>query len=160
MLLRQSVGICRVTHILRTVDPTLIATELEALDSMYLNTTRYLFSSEFEPDTWVQVGLPIKSGGLGLSHCTEVAPLAFIASSIFFADQCQKLGIPAAASLPTKSFINACRLLSPTLGPAVLELGQAVSKPTEPLRHSDPQAQSQRWWTSLLHSKSLRDLLS
>ena len=44
LLLRQSLGICRVTHILRTADPTLIALQLEALDSMYLNTARYLFS--------------------------------------------------------------------------------------------------------------------
>ena len=114
---------------------------------MYLNTARYLFSSsssEFKPDTWVQTGLPIKFGGLGLTHCAEVAPLAFVASVINFAGQCPKLGLPAETACPTPALLNACRLLSPALGPAACELRQAVEKPNEPLRHSDPEAKLQR----------------
>ena len=160
MLLRQSLGICRVTHILRTVDPTAISTELEALDSIYLDTLQFLASYELTPDAWVQGGLPVKLGGVGLSHCSDVAPLAYVASALTFSAKCRDLGLPVSASLPPKAFGSACSLISPALGPAVAELKQAAENMLNPLQHSDPQAQSQHWWTSSLHAKSLRELIS
>ena len=155
MLLRQSLGICRVTHILRTVDPTAISAELEALDSIYLDTFRFLAFSDLTPDAWVQGGLPIKLGGVGLAHCTDVAPLAY-----GFSGKCSDLKLPTSASLPPKAFVSACSLISPALCPAVAELKHAAETSSEPLKHSDPQAQSQHWWTTSLHAKSLRDLIS
>ena len=160
MLLRQSLGICRVTHILRTVDTTLIFTALEALDDMYLNVLRSLISDELTPDSWEQAGLPTRHGGLGLTHCLSVAPLAYVASVLTFSDKCLDLKLPQAARLPSAALRNVCNLLSPTLCPAVAVLLQAVSNTQMPLQHCNPEATSQKWWSSFVHSKCSRELLS
>ena len=160
LLLQKSVGICRVTHLLRTVDPQHICCELEALDAMYLSALQHVLDTEVSQATWAQAKLPTRLGGLGLTHCKDVAPLAIVSSALRFSSKCNGLRLPASAKRPSGACRHACELLNQSLSPIAAEIRQLGQDPLNEFAHLEPDTKLQKWYTVFHHQKSARDLLS
>ena len=144
----------------RTTSTTAFTLVVKLTYSTLVTTRTSFVSADISHDAWVQAGLPIRLGGLGLTHCLEAAPLAFVASSFTFSEQSSLLRLPVAASFPNQSFSNHCGLIRPSLSPVVTCLTQVIGRTRTTLKNPDTNAISQRWWTYLLHRQSLRELTS
>ena len=79
-LMRHSLGVARITHLLRTVDPTLIESQLVSMESSRLTALTQIVGAPLA--AWEEAGLAINLGGLGISHPTRVAAAAYVASSL------------------------------------------------------------------------------
>ena len=73
-LLRSCLGIGKVNHILRTVQPDLIAKELDDFDN-HLTELRSILSDilhgTVSENAWTQASLPFRLGGLGLRSASR-----------------------------------------------------------------------------------------
>ena len=80
--MRHSLGVDRITNLLRTVDPTLIEQQLVSMESSLLTALPHIIGAPLTESAWEQAGLPINVGGLGITHPTRVAAAAYVASSL------------------------------------------------------------------------------
>ena len=67
-LMRHSLWVTRITHILRTVDLTLIEQQLVSMESSLLTALTHIIGAPLTESAWEQAGLPINMGGLGITH--------------------------------------------------------------------------------------------
>jgi len=109
-LMRRSLGIARITHLLRTVDPTLIEQQLVSMESSLLTALTHIIRAPLPESAWGQAGLPIKVGGLGITHPTRVAAAAY--SSLPFLSKPSTLGLPSPSGAVMERLVNAIRGLN------------------------------------------------
>ena len=102
-LARHSLGLCRITHLIRTVDSSHIQGELDTFDSTLLSTLNRIALTSLSANAWAQSGLPIRMGGLSLSHSRLIAPAAYTSSALQFAERATALLLPSEASHPTEA---------------------------------------------------------
>ena len=74
---RLSIGTCRVTHLLRTVNHVLASVSGQPFSRHYSRIAGVALS----PEAWQQASLPVRSGGLGMTRSSAVAPSAALVSS-------------------------------------------------------------------------------
>ena len=67
-LMRHSLVVARITHLLRTVDTTLTEQQLVSMESSQLTVMQHIIGAPLTESTWEQAGLPINMGGLGITH--------------------------------------------------------------------------------------------
>ena len=93
-LMQHSRGVARITHLLRTVDPTLIEQQLVSMESSLLTALPHIIGAPLQESAWEQAGLPIN---IGITHLTRVAAAAYVASSLSFLSKTSSLGLPSPA---------------------------------------------------------------
>jgi ubiquitin carboxyl-terminal hydrolase 44/49 len=80
-LLRGCLGFGKVVHLLRTCPPPDILEALEGFDDRLRSRIASILRAPFlEVDAWKQASLPIRLGGLGITHTVPLAGPAFIGS--------------------------------------------------------------------------------
>ena len=84
---------------------------LRAFDAVILNALSQIVSAPTAESAWQQAGLPIRSGGLGLTHSTPEAATAFASPALSFLERTIEISLPHNASRPSDGFINAVTLL-------------------------------------------------
>ena len=72
-LIRHSLRIARVTHMLRCIDPTVIKPQIDGFDAVLFSALGQICANDISADAWIQAGLPIRMGGLGLTHAKTVS---------------------------------------------------------------------------------------
>ena len=157
LLLRSSLGIARVTHLMRSIDPPTLQPYLNTFELTIRSTLTFLVGRPLHDSAWQQSGLPINKGGLGISHPTTIAPAAYVSSSLAFYAEATALQLPPSAAKPTQTFRDAAYQLALSSGnpPKLLQLSQAVHPP-----EIDPDHQDQKFWSDLLHRHQRTQLLS
>ena len=100
-LAKASLGVCRVTHLMREVPGRCLAQGLHQADQLFISTADRITGAALDEDAWTQASLPLRMGGLGLTHCKPMAGAAFTASALIFAARVQGLGLPMEAARPT-----------------------------------------------------------
>jgi len=79
-LLRSCAGVCKVTHLLRSVGPDIDAEALAEFDDVVMAALGRALASEVPPLPRLQAGLPTSQAGLGLASAVELATAAFVAA--------------------------------------------------------------------------------
>ena len=79
-LLRSCAGVCKVTHLLRSVGPDIRAEALAEFDDVIMAALGRALASEVPPLPRLQAGLPTSQAGLGLASAVELAAAAFVAA--------------------------------------------------------------------------------
>ena len=92
-MMRHSIGVARITNLLRTVDPTLIEQQLVSMESSLLTALTHIIGAPLPESAWEQAGLSINMGGFGITHPTRVAAAAYVASSLSFLSKTSTLGL-------------------------------------------------------------------
>ena len=80
ILLRAAVGHPTIMNVLRAA-PCVDNPELEHFDSMLRSGLSKIVNCELSGLAWIQAGLPIRDGGLGVRSVALLAPSAFLASA-------------------------------------------------------------------------------
>ena len=153
ILARSSLGICRITHLMRGVPGRCLTAGLDCVDQQLRTTVERIVGAVLDGSGWLQAGLPLRMGGLGLTHSKLMAGAAFTASALGFAARAQSLGLPLEASLPTADLREAVASL-PQRGAAVVELTKAVASNSQ-LEVRDAKVTSQRFWAEVIHLHGL-----
>ena len=149
LLARASLGVCRVTHLMRGVLGRCLTQGLDTVDQLCRSTLERIVGGALDADAWIQASLPLRMGGLGMTHSKSMAGAAFTASALGFASRAHSLGLPMEAAVPTEDLREAVASL-PQRGAAVADLRQAVAA-TGPVLVKDPKAMSQRFWGEAVH---------
>ena len=153
-LIRGSLGVCRITHLMRTVDPRLLRPHLEKFDALALSSLTQLLGRAPSCEAWAQAGLPIPLGGLGLPHATEVAPWAFAASNLTFISKVRDLRLPERLATPSSSLQAAGCLLRHSKAALTPEWSQFRSlldyEHQAGLESLSSHLLSQKWWSQLV----------
>ena len=114
-LLRHSLGIARVTHMLRCIDPTVIKPQIDGFDAVLFSALGQICADDISADAWIQAGLPIRMGGLGLTHARSVSASAYVASFLTFVDSRDVIGFPWQIHPPV-GFQNSANMLTNVTG--------------------------------------------
>ena len=79
ILLRHCFSISKVLYILRTA-PCFLSYHLKSFDDLLRSTLSNIVNISLHNDVaWLQASLPVKVGGIGTRHSTQLAPSAFLA---------------------------------------------------------------------------------
>ena len=114
-LLRHSLGIARVTHMLRCIDPTVIKPQIDGFDAVLFSALGQICADDISADAWIQARLPIRMGGLGLTHARSVSASAYAASFLTFVDSRDVIGFPWQIHPPV-GFQNSANMLTNLTG--------------------------------------------
>ena len=79
-LLKNSLGIPRLQHLLRTA-PCSLSSEVQRLDEEIRGILSSMLNLKLEDDAWTQASLPVRWGGVGVRKASSLAPSAFLASA-------------------------------------------------------------------------------
>ena len=74
-------------HLLRMVNHLLVRDELHALDTLFYDTVSRIAGVNLSPEAWLQAGLPVRLGGLGMTRSLAVAPAALVSSALRFSSK-------------------------------------------------------------------------
>ena len=159
-LMRHSLGVARITHLLRTVDPTLIELQLVSMESSLLTALTQIVGAPLTASAWEQAGLAINLGGLGISHPTRVAAAAYVASSLSFLSKTSTLCLPSPAGAVTEMLVNAIRVLNQQTSGTVHVTRDWMKSPLRAPEHLESHHFSQHWWSSIVSFHSRNRLVS
>ena len=157
LLLRSSLGFVRINHLMRAVSPATMEDFLLRFDEAILEALCGICGTNIPAAAWSQAGLPIRLGGLGITHPSVVAPAAFVASSVTFMQQTEALNLPPSASIPPSAFQAACRRLAASVKDSSVlhSWGCAEEKIESAEEHG-----KQRFWSSAIFESISKDLNS
>ncbi|MEO0377970.1 MAG: hypothetical protein AAF329_25905, partial [Cyanobacteria bacterium P01_A01_bin.17] len=80
VMLRMGFNITKISHLMRTLAPEVLADFLTQWDSMMQGAVERLLGwGTNSPQVRKQIGLPVQLGGLGLPAASTIAPIAFVA---------------------------------------------------------------------------------
>ena len=97
ILLRQRCGTCRVVHLLRAMDPNDTAQMVEAVDNAVMDSALAMLRAPCADQARVQLTLPLRLGGCGITRARDVAPLAaFTGRWAFHGKGCEQVHFPKA----------------------------------------------------------------
>ena len=76
-LLRSCLGVCKLNHLLRTISPNCVISQLERFDYNLRSALGRICKSSISDLSWLQATLPCSMGGLGLREATSTSSAAF-----------------------------------------------------------------------------------
>ena len=79
-LLRSCLSLCKINHLLRTVPPDKVPTQLQLFDHNLHRSLEGIVNCSISESSWLQATLPIRLGGLGLREACRSSPAAYLAS--------------------------------------------------------------------------------
>jgi hypothetical protein len=81
LLLRYCLSIGKLTNLVRATPPALVSQALALFDDrMFRMLARVMRVTGFDEVQWAQAGLPIRSGGVGLTQALQLSGAAYVAS--------------------------------------------------------------------------------
>ena len=80
VLLRQCMGFCKVTHLMRCCTHGKMDTSMRKVDELMRSTASRVLGLTLEGPKWMQAQLPTRMGGLGLRSCAEHRGAALLGS--------------------------------------------------------------------------------
>ena len=145
ILLRHSLSIPKLQYLLRTA-PCFLSSRLVDYDSILRSILGAVTNTPIDSnnDAWIQASLPVRLGGLGVRRACQIAPSAFLASSMASQDLVSAI-IPSLHCLPTPAADSALSLWSQ---------GHSFSPP------QDEDAALQSKWDSVLTTLDASTLLT
>ena len=84
ILLRASLGVCRITHLLRSIPPSSLGPFISDLSALLHTTLEAVLSFPLDERAWAQASLPLSLGGLGVTDPRAIAHAAYLPSSFSF----------------------------------------------------------------------------
>ena len=101
-LLRSCLSLCKINHLLRTVPPERVQTQLNRFDQGLKHCLETIFNSSLPDQCWRQATLPVRFGGLGLREAARTSAAAFVGSCNSTRDlSCRLLGHTPISSVST-----------------------------------------------------------
>ena len=92
-LLRHCLSCCKVIHVLRTVPPHKLH-NLSLFDDQLRNSLSRVVRTSLSDISWQQATLPLRLGGLGIRHASDICYAAYLGSCSANRDLvCQLLGL-------------------------------------------------------------------
>ena len=79
-LLRSCLGVCKLNHLLHTISPNCVISQLERFDYNLRSALGRICKSSISDLSWLQATLPCSMGGLGLREATSTSSAAFLGS--------------------------------------------------------------------------------
>ena len=77
----QCLSLCKINHLLRTVPPDKVPTQLQLFDHNLHRSLEGIVNCSVSESSWLQATLPIRLVGLGLREACRSSPAAYLASS-------------------------------------------------------------------------------
>ena len=84
-LLKLCTNVAPMTYVMRTVPPSQTARGLAEYSAYMRDSVEKIVGRKLTEAGWLQATLPMAKGGLGFSHAASLAPAAYIASAVSFA---------------------------------------------------------------------------
>jgi hypothetical protein len=81
LLLRACLGSAKMTYLTRVTPHETVAPFATAFDNSMRSCLGRICQDDFSDAQWVQAGLPLSMGGLGLTHTARVSSAPFIGSA-------------------------------------------------------------------------------
>ena len=169
ILLRASLGVCRITHLLRSIPPSSLGPFISDLSALLHTTLEAVLSFPLDERSWAQASLPLSLGGLGVTDPRAIAHAAYLSSSFSFILAPPKFGPTPSNPAPVEA-MEAARGLLQLLDAAVLrqhlplrewiDRGHVSIPASSPAAPTLGQLSSQQWWSSWVHLSAFRALLS
>ena len=132
---------------MRVIEPATLLAALTEFDSIVQASMARLVDCPLTPESWEQIGLPLRMGGRGLSHSIKIAPGAFIASALTFANCVDAMGLPTKALLASPALSQTAResFLTDEAGNELRRLIEAHPPISEP----NSKCLRQAFWTEI-----------
>ena len=126
-LLRSCLGVCKLNHLLQTIPPGSVDSELQRFDDNLRRSLSSICNASISDQSWLQATLPSSFGGLGLRGALRASLAAFLGSCVSSFTLCSDLlstycgASISISSIPGKDIATSClsALLS---GTPVLEV--------------------------------------
>ena len=154
LLMRLSLSSCRVNHLMRTVDPDILRATLTDFDATLQASTARLIAYPLTPASWEQAGLPLRMGGLDLTHSSRVAVGAFVSSAVLFATKASTLGLPHTACQAPAALAKLT--LTGETGVVLRQLVEGH----RPMSEANPSYQGQAFWTTMMLNQAHTQLMA
>ena len=87
-LLRSCLGVCKLNHLLRTISPNCVISQLERFDYNIRSALGRICKSSISDLSWLQATLPCSMRGLGLREATITSSAAFLDSCFSSQELC------------------------------------------------------------------------
>jgi hypothetical protein len=81
LLLRACLGSAKMTYLTRVMPPDTVAPFATAFDISMQSYLGRICQDDISDAQWMQAGLPLSMGGLGLTHTARISSAAFIGSA-------------------------------------------------------------------------------
>jgi ubiquitin carboxyl-terminal hydrolase 44/49 len=147
---RSCLGSGKLTHMLRTCPPEMIAPAIASFDLRLRNILTHIVRTPFITDNqWKHANLPVRSGGLGITSVSDIADPAYYGSTVLTHELVTRILGPNFPSNPAPTRITAvaARLAADT--------GTATPVLADMIGHK----KVQKLYMSLKETKSLENLL-
>ena len=90
-LLRSCLGVCKLNHLLRTIPPGCVDSELLRFDDNLRHSLSSICNASISDQSWLQATLPCSLGGLGLRGAHRASSAAFLGCCISSFALCSQL---------------------------------------------------------------------
>ena len=90
-LLRSCLGVCKLNHLLRTIPPGCVDSELLRFDDNLRHSLSSICNASISDQSWLQATLPCSLGGLGLRGAYRASSAAFLGCCISSFALCSQL---------------------------------------------------------------------
>ena len=113
-LLRSCLGVCKLSHLLRTIPPGCVDSELLRFDDNLRCSLSSICNAFISDQSWLQATLPCSLGGLGLCGAHRASSAAFLGCCISSFALCSQLlstysgSSISISSIPGKEFAISC----------------------------------------------------
>ena len=104
-LLRSCLGVCKLNHLLRTIPPGCVDSELLRFDDNLRHSLSSICNASISDQSWLQATLPCSLGGLGLRGAHRASSAAFLGCCISSFALCSQLLSAYSGSSISISFI-------------------------------------------------------
>ena len=84
-LLRHCTGVCKVTHLLRSLPPNLLDTFPRHVDHLIITTFQSLAGIPLSPAMITQLQLPVRFGGFGYLSAEVTSPSLYASATLAYA---------------------------------------------------------------------------
>jgi hypothetical protein len=158
-LLRVSLGVQRIAHLLRVLWSPLTDEFVSSADWDMRVAFESILGCGCPDAAWIQAGLPIRNGGLGLQQPMQVHAAAFVASCL--AEAAGVCSVDGAEAPPQEEFWAAAARLATTLGSCRNPLPEWLAARKIPSAGVlvEGQCLKQQYWSGLWSTKVGEELL-
>ena len=91
LLLCSCLGVCKLNHLLRTIPPGSMDSELLRFDDNLRRSLSSICNASISDQSWLQATLPCSLGGLGLREASQASPAAFLGCCVSSFALCSQL---------------------------------------------------------------------
>ena len=127
-MLHSCLGVCKLNHLLRTIPPGSVDSELQRFDDNLWRSLSSIFNASISDQSWLQATLPSSFGGLGLRGALRTSLAAFLGSCVSSFTLCSNLlstycgASISISSIPGKDIATSGCLSASLSGTPVLEV--------------------------------------